>query len=69
MRHAISLDKTLDEVSLADMQRTAPAIGPDVLKALTLEASVSRRNVTGGTGPEVVASALRAAKARLDAAR
>jgi argininosuccinate lyase len=65
VRHAIELKKPLEEVPLADMKRIAPAVGPDVIKALSLEASVGRRNVQGGTGPEAVRAALAAAKQRL----
>ncbi len=65
VRHAIGLGKPLEDVPLADMQRIAPAIGGDVFKALTLDASVARRNVVGGTGPDAVASALVAAAKRL----
>jgi argininosuccinate lyase len=65
VRHAISLDRPLEEVPLADMQKLAPAIQSDVFAALTLEASVGRRNVAGGTGPQAVAAALAAANARL----
>jgi argininosuccinate lyase/amino-acid N-acetyltransferase len=68
VRHAISLGKTLEEVPLADLQRLAPAIEAGVFKALTLEASLGRRNVLGGTGPNAVAAALQYAKKRLAAA-
>lgn len=68
VRHAMSLDKPLEGVPLADMQKLAPAIQPDVFAALTLEASVGRRNVAGGTGPKAVAAALAAARQRLASA-
>jgi argininosuccinate lyase len=67
VRRAISLGNPLEEVPLADMQRIAPAIESGVFKALTLEASVGRRNVQGGTGPQAVAAAIEAAKKRLAA--
>ncbi len=65
VRHAISLNKPLEEVPLTDLQRLAPAIESGVFKALTLEASVGRRNVAGGTGSAAVAAALASAKERL----
>jgi argininosuccinate lyase len=58
VRHAISLNLPLESLPLADLRKIHPSINDDVFQHLTLEASVSRRNVTGGTGPEAVDRAL-----------
>jgi argininosuccinate lyase/amino-acid N-acetyltransferase len=69
VRRAIELGKPLEELPLEEMKRIAPAIGDDVAKALTLEASLARREVYGGTGPKAVEAALAEARRRLQSAR
>jgi argininosuccinate lyase len=64
VRRAIELESPLETMPLAEMQRISPTITQDVFAALTLEASVARREVHGGTGPEAVASALAEARRR-----
>ena len=66
VRRAIELKLPLEQLPLAELQRLAPAIGADVFPALSLEASISRREVFGGTGPRAVAAALTRAKERID---
>jgi argininosuccinate lyase len=65
VRRAIELGKPLEEMPIAEMQGIAPAVGMDVFDALSLEASVARRNVHGGTGPRAVATAIAEARGRL----
>ncbi|MCA3004533.1 MAG: argininosuccinate lyase [Planctomycetaceae bacterium] len=62
VRVAMEAGVGLHELPLAKMQAVAPEIQADVAKALTLEASLARRNVLGGTAPAQVAQAI--AKAR-----
>jgi argininosuccinate lyase len=69
VRRAIELKAPLESMPLAEMQRISPAIAPDVFPALTLEASVARREVHGGTGPKTVTAALAEARDRLHRAR
>jgi argininosuccinate lyase len=68
VRHAIGLGMPLERLPLADLQKFEPRIGADVFGCLELEASVGRRNVSGGTGARAVSAALAAARTRLDAA-
>lgn len=65
VRRAIELGVPLEGLSLAEFRAAEPAIGEDVYGCLSLEASVGRRNIAGGTGPEAVAAALAAARERL----
>jgi len=48
----------LDQLALADMQAVEPAITGDVLKVLSVEASVNSRMSLGGTAPARVAEQL-----------
>src|SRR5262249_10774490 len=50
VRRAIELGVPLEKLELGEMQRVCPAIEGEVFRALTLGASVGRRNVHGGTG-------------------
>ena len=56
----------LSELPLATLQRYSPLIGDDVYAVLTLEGSVASRNHPGGTAPDQVRAAIRAARAVLD---
>ena len=67
VRHAESERKDLSELPLAVLQRFSPLIGDDVYAVLTLEGSVASRNQPGGTAPEQVKAAIRAARASLAA--
>jgi argininosuccinate lyase len=68
VRRAIELNVPLARVPLAEMQRVCVKIENDVFAALTLESSLARRNIEGGTGPRAVAQALAAARSRLSPA-
>lgn len=54
----------LESLSLKVMQSVCSVIQNDVFKHLTLEASLSRRNVFGGTAPQQVKEAIRQAQMR-----
>lgn len=50
--------RDLAELTLAELRRFAPAIGPDVFDVLTLEGSVAARDHLGGTAPNQVRAAV-----------
>ncbi len=66
VRRAIELGVPLEKLELGEMQRVCPAIEGHVFTALTLGASVGRRNVLGGTGPGAVLEALKVARVWVD---
>lgn len=55
--------KSLDALSLAELQAVDSRIGEDVLPLLSVEASVAARGSAGGTAPDRVAEAIAAARA------
>jgi argininosuccinate lyase len=59
----------LEDLATSELRALAPQIGNDVAEALTLEGSVANRNHPGGTAPDQVRAAIRAARATLDAQR
>jgi argininosuccinate lyase len=65
VRHAESERRDLADLPLATLQRFSPMIGDDVFVVLALEGSVASRNHPGGTAPEQVRAAIRAARAAL----
>ena len=65
VKHAESEHRDLSELPLAVLQRFSRLIGEDVYAVLTLEGSVASRNHPGGTAPEQVRAAVRAARASL----
>ncbi len=58
VRHAIDAGKGLAELPLDDLRRFSPLFDADALEAVTIEASLRARAVTGGTAPEAVAQSL-----------
>ena len=62
MRHAEAGHVDLAQLPLDVLQRFSPLIGDDVYGVLTLDGSVASRNRAGGTAPEQVRSAIRAAR-------
>lgn len=52
----------LEEIPLETFKRFSPLFAPDLFEAITLEASLRARSVTGGTAPEAVRRALAEAK-------
>ena len=65
VRHAEASHVDLAQLPLAVLQRFSPLIGDDVYGVLTLDGSIASRNRAGGTAPEQVRSAIRAARAAL----
>ena len=65
VRHAEASQVDLAQLPLDVLQRFSPLIGDDVYGVLTLDGSVASRNRAGGTAPEQVRSAIRAARAAL----
>jgi len=51
---AVEADKDLSACTLAELQGFDTRIEADVFEVLTLEGSISARNITGGTAPEQV---------------
>ena len=62
--HAIKHQVTLDALSAKTLQDAHPAITSDVFDALSLQQSIKRRDVIGGTAPTRVRTAWSAARAR-----
>jgi argininosuccinate lyase len=58
VRHAIEAGTTLEDLGPAVLREFSPLIGDDVASALTVEASLRARAVTGGTAPDAVRHAL-----------
>jgi argininosuccinate lyase len=65
VRHAEGANVALEQLPLDVLQRFSPQIGSDVHGVLALDGSVASRNHAGGTAPEQVKSAIRAARAAL----
>jgi argininosuccinate lyase len=63
VRHALEAGRPLDALSLETLRAFSPLIDDDVRGALTVEASLRARAVTGGTAPEAVQRALAQARA------
>jgi argininosuccinate lyase len=66
VRHAEQSGCDLASLPLAELQRFAPLAGQNVYEVLTLEGSVASRDHPGGTAPERVRAAARAAREALD---
>ncbi len=58
VRHALESGRELTALSLDELRRFSPLVDADVTSALTVEASLRARAVTGGTAPEAVQRAL-----------
>jgi argininosuccinate lyase len=54
VRHALARGKELGELTLDEWREISPLIEEDVHGAITLEASLRARAVTGGTAPDAV---------------
>jgi argininosuccinate lyase len=67
VRHAEAERRDLADLPLVALQRFSPLIGDDVFTVLALEGSVASRNHPGGTAPEQVRAAIRAARASISA--
>jgi argininosuccinate lyase len=66
VRRAIERATSIDALPLDELRSFSKAIGPDVYESISLAAGLARREVLGGTGPNAVAQALKAARQRLD---
>jgi argininosuccinate lyase len=62
VRHALDTGHTLDTLGVEEMRRFSEHIGADVTAALTVEASLRARAVTGGTAPDAVRRSLALAR-------
>jgi argininosuccinate lyase len=58
VRHAIETGSTLETLPLATLRGFSALIGDDVASAITVDASLRARAVTGGTAPDAVRRAL-----------
>jgi len=65
VRLGVDTRRDLSEMKLEELQQFSDAIASDVFDVLTLEGSVASRNHLGGTAPERVREAARAARERL----
>ncbi len=61
---AVGDNVSLDQLSLADLQAIDPRIGEGALAAVSLDCSVAARTSAGGTAPDRVREAVRAARAQ-----
>jgi len=68
VRLALSRGVTLEALSLDDMRVHAPGAKQDVYPRLTLEATLAKRDVLGGTAPGRVREAVAEARRRLETA-
>ena len=62
---AIEQGRDLSELTLQELKAFSDAIEQDVFEVLTLEGSVNSRNHIGGTAPDQVRAAIKAARAQL----
>ena len=62
VRHAIEAGCALEALSVATLRGFSPLIGDDVASAITVDASLRARAVTGGTAPDAVRRALAEAR-------
>ena len=65
VREGIAKGKELGDFSLDELKRFSPLIDKDVYGALSVEASLRARAVTGGTAPDAVARAIAQARTRI----
>ncbi|MBF0272082.1 MAG: argininosuccinate lyase [Magnetococcales bacterium] len=66
VRLCVESGRTLEQLSLAEMQSADPRIGPEVVEVLAVTASVNARKVAGGTAFSTVRTAIETARKRLD---
>ncbi|HEY7366039.1 MAG TPA: argininosuccinate lyase [Methylomirabilota bacterium] len=67
VRHALDTGKTLTALGLDELRRFSDRFAADVTAALTVEASLRTRAVSGGTAPDAVRRALALARSFVDA--
>jgi argininosuccinate lyase len=66
VRYAVEKGCDLSALSLAELRRFSPLIGPEVARVLTLEGSLAARNHVGGTAPRQVRAAIARCRKGLD---
>ncbi len=66
VRRALERGVGLADLSIAEMRAIAPAVEEGAKAQLSLEASLERKNVLGGTAPARVVAALKEARKRLE---
>jgi argininosuccinate lyase len=64
--YGISEGKELHELTVDELREFSPVIEPDVMDALTLDATLGSKSAVGGTSPERVAEALAEAREYLE---
>jgi argininosuccinate lyase len=62
VRHALDAGRSLDALTVDELRAFSPLIAGDVQRAITVEASLRARAVTGGTAPDAVRRALALAR-------
>ncbi len=62
-------DRTLQDLTLAELRAASPAFGPDALDAVDVDLAVSRRTSEGGTGHDAVRAQLVLARDAVAATR
>ncbi|HZW09703.1 MAG TPA: argininosuccinate lyase [Phycisphaerales bacterium] len=67
VRLALARGATLEDLALGELREHAPAAKQDVYRRLTLEATLAKRDVQGGTAPARVRAALADARQRVGA--
>jgi len=65
VRHALDTGRTFETLGVDELRRFSEHIGSDVASALTVEASLRARAVTGGTSPGAVERSLALARSLL----
>jgi argininosuccinate lyase len=60
VRHCLDQQRTLDDLSLDELQTFSPLFDRDVYDAIALEASVDRRQVRGGPARALVTERIKA---------
>lgn len=65
VRLGVESKRDLSEITLLELQQFCPEIGEDVFEILKLEGSVAARKHIGGTAPDTVRAAVKAARERL----
>ena len=67
LRAAEKEGKSLRELPLEKLRQFSPAFTPEIAAALTLESTLARKNVPGGTAPDAVRQALADFQSRVSA--
>ena len=65
VKKCIAEKRTLEELTLAELQQESALFAQDVYQAISLSACVSRRSLRGGTAPSAVKDSIKAAEAWL----